>query len=415
MINLKIEELKTMYGDYFDPRLIGTTRDERAVKILKNPKAIKRVKKDVYVVKSQTGIGEYRVEVNPKSNGWKCNCPDHIQTKLRCKHIISVELDLESKGLNNRVVQPSEWTFYNQAQMNEIELFDMFLFELANMVEDTENGVGRPKTPIADLIFCAVQKEYTQLSLRREHTLYKRAVEKNKISRVVGINAVSSFLNKEENTPILRHLLCLSASPMASIETKFAIDSTGFRTTNYTEWCKEKHRTGKKNDWIKAHISIGTITNVITDMIVTGSNSADTKEFIPLVEGTMQYFDIEQITADKGYLSRQNYDFGKTHGFDVFIPFKSNTTGKQGGSITWGNAYWNFKNNNGYFMKQYHVRSNVESTFSSMKKKFGDSIKSRNYTAQVNELYCMAIAENITMLIRAMYSHNIDVCFNSSN
>jgi transposase len=296
--------------------------------------------------------------------------------------------------------------------MNEIELFDTFLYDLSNMVEDTENGIGRPKTPISDLIYCAVQKEYTQLSLRREHTLYKRAVEKNKISRVVGINAVSSFLNNEKNTPILRHLLRLSAAPLASIEKKFAVDSTGIRTTNYTEWCKEKHRTGKKNDWLKAHVCIGTSTNVITDMVVTGSNSADIKEFIPLVKGTMQYFDIEQVTADKGYLSRQNYDFGKIHGFDVFIPFKSNTTGRQGGSTIWGNAYWNFKNNNGYFMEQYNGRSNVESTFSSMKKKFGDSLKSRNYTAQVNELYCMGISENITLLIRAMYLHGIDVCFN---
>lgn len=316
---------------------------------------------------------------------------------------------------NSNSVIANKWTRYNKSQMNEIELFENFLYELVNTIEDEEKTVGRPRTPIQDLLFCSIQKTYTQLSLRREHIVLKRAAANNKITCIPGINAVSAFLNREDVTPILQKLLRLSAFPMASIEENFAVDSSGFRTTNYSEWCKEKHRTGKKNEWLKAHIITGVITNIVADMVVTDGYSADTKEFIPLIEGIRGTFDIKRVTGDKGYLSRKNYNLGRTYGFEVFIPFKSNVTGKQRGSKAWFDAFYFFKNNEDEFMKIYHERSNVEATFGAIKKKMGDSLKSKNRTAQINELYCKIIAYNITMVIRGMYLNDIDVCFNKGN
>jgi Transposase DDE domain. len=323
------------------------------------------------------------------------------------------ETDTELK--NQNISPPGKWTCYNNSQINEIELFEEFLYDLVNTVENEENGFGRPKTPIQDLLYCSIQKTYNQLSLRREQTVLRRAAQNNKISCVPGINGVSAFLNRPEVTPVLRELLRLSASPMASIEENFAVDSSGFRTTTYSEWCKEKHRTGKKNEWLKAHISTGVITNIVADMVVTGGHSADTIEFIPLMEGTLETFDVKRVTGDKGYLSRKNYDMGKIHGFEVFIPFKSNVTGKQRGSKAWFDAFYFFKNHEDEFMKIYHERSNVEATFGAIKKKMGDSLKSKNRTAQINELYCKIIAYNITMVIRGMYLNGIDVCFNREN
>lgn len=39
-------------------------------------------------------------------------------------------------------------------------------------------------------------------------------------------------------------------------------------------------------------------------------------------------------------------------------------------------------------MERYHLRSNVESTFSSMKRLFGSSLRSRTETAMRNEVLC---------------------------
>jgi len=53
-------------------------------------------------------------------------------------------------------------------------------------------------------------------------------------------------------------------------------------------------------------------------------------------------------------------------------------------------------------MEHYHKRSNAESTFAAIKKKFGENIKSKNRVAQENEMLCKIIAYNITVLIHEM-------------
>ena len=51
-------------------------------------------------------------------------------------------------------------------------------------------------------------------------------------------------------------------------------------------------------------------------------------------------------------------------------------------------------------MARYHKRSNVESTFSAIKRKFGPYVVSKNPTAMVNEVYCKVINHNLTCLIQ---------------
>ena len=58
------------------------------------------------------------------------------------------------------------------------------------------------------------------------------------------------------------------------------------------------------------------------------------------------------------------------------------------------------------FLEHYHKRSNAESTFGAIKKKFGESVKSKNRTAQENELLCKVIAYNITVLVHEMIQLN---------
>ena len=51
-------------------------------------------------------------------------------------------------------------------------------------------------------------------------------------------------------------------------------------------------------------------------------------------------------------------------------------------------------------MGRYHKRSNVESTFSAIKRKFGDAVMSRNDAAMVNEVLCKILCHNLTCLIQ---------------
>src|SRR5437867_9248080 len=49
---------------------------------------IKRIDEHTYIVKSQSGNGDY--DVISTAIGWKCSCPDHIHRGVICKHINSV-------------------------------------------------------------------------------------------------------------------------------------------------------------------------------------------------------------------------------------------------------------------------------------------------------------------------------------
>jgi transposase len=87
-----------------------------------------------------------------------------------------------------------------------------------------------------------------------------------------------------------------------------------------------------------------------------------------------------------------------------YIPFKVNTTGKDKKTSDLFKKMFHFYSyNQERFMANYHKRSNVESTFSMIKAKFGDSLRSRTKTAQINEALCKVLCHNICCLIQSMY------------
>jgi hypothetical protein len=51
------------------------------------------------------------------------------------------------------------------------------------------------------------------------------------------------------------------------------------------------------------------------------------------------------------------------------------------------------------FLANYHKRSNVETTFSMIKAKFGDSLLARSDVGQMNEALCKVLAHNIVCVI----------------
>jgi hypothetical protein len=55
------------------------------------------------------------------------------------------------------------------------------------------------------------------------------------------------------------------------------------------------------------------------------------------------------------------------------------------------------------FMARYHQRSNVESTFSMVKRKFGDSLRSKTDVAMKNETLAKFICHNLCVVIQEMH------------
>jgi transposase len=63
------------------------------------------------------------------------------------------------------------------------------------------------------------------------------------------------------------------------------------------------------------------------------------------------------------------------------------------------------------FLSVYHKRSNAESTFSAIKRVFGDSLRSKTLPAQINEVLLKVLAHNIRCLIHAMTELGVSPSF----
>jgi hypothetical protein len=71
--------------------------------------------------------------------------------------------------------------------------------------------------------------------------------------------------------------------------------------------------------------------------------------------------------------------------------------------------YYQFRRDE--FLDHYHLRSNVESTFSAVKRKFGDNVRSRSDTAKVNEALAKLVCFNLTRVILSQCELGIEAVF----
>ena len=390
-------------------------RQEKGFEIAKQ-KQVQTVKNG-WLVKSQSNDGFYKV-----LEDFICDCPDSELHNSTCKHAYAVRyyLDIERhrpEGITNeriRLTYKQAWSAYNKAQTLEGDLFDTLLVDLLKEVMDPlpPQVHGRPRVGFNTGLFVAIKKVYTQMSSRRAVSAFGVSKERGQIEKVPHFNHPSVLLNRTDLTPVLQDLIAITSAPLRTIETNFAIDSTGFRTCSFGAYCEDKYGTKKQHRWLKAHVSVGTKTNIITAVRITSENGADSPQFIPLLERTAQNgFMIDEAYTDKAYLSRTNLSFVDGIGGTPYIPFKSNSKGAPQGSKIWRQMFHYFAYNKEEFLSHYHNRSNIESTFSALKKTLGETLKSKNVVAQNNELLCKIIAYNITVLIHEMHELGIEPDF----
>jgi transposase len=273
-----------------------------------------------------------------------------------------------------------------------------------------QTGRGQRRLPMADAVFSAVFKVYSTFSGRRFMSDLRAAHADGNISKLPHYNSIFTYLENPELTPILAGLVEESAKPLAAIESDFAADSSGFATSRFVRWFDHKYGVVRQShDWVKVHIMCGVKTNVVTAVEIHGRNAHDSVQLPALLETTAKSFKMVEVSCDKGYSDRRSHDAIAQYGATPFINFKKCSADGQGG--VWGKMYHFFKYKQDEFMAHYHKRSNVESTFSMIKAKFGDAVRSKTDVAMKNEALCKLLAHNICCLISAIYELGIDPTF----
>ena len=371
-----------------------------------------------YKVPSQSGNGAYMVSMEGEPF---CTCPDFEQRLQPCKHIYAVAFVIQREGRedNDPVAETKalqadhgrDWSAYNAAQTNEQEHFAVLLRELCDTVSQPPQNVGRPRLSLSDVLLGIGLKVYSTMSGRRAMTDIRSARVKGLLERAPSFTSIFRYLESPDLAPLLRSLIEQSALPLRSVESDFAVDSSGFSSSVYHRWFDHKWgRQIKEVQWVKAHLMCGVKTNIVTAAEVTVTAGNDSPYLVPFVETTAQNFDISEVSGDKAYLSKKNLRAVEAVGGTAYIPFKANSVAsnpKQKYDALWDQAYHYYNFNRAEFLAHYHKRSNVESTFSMIKAKFGGAVRSKTPFAQVNEVLTKILCHNVCVLIQSMYELEI--------
>lgn len=392
-------------------------RQQRGLTIAAMFKIVRRG--ETWQVPSQT-VSDRKYTVDHKAQ--TCTCPDHQEARHKCKHLFAVEFVIQREfwpdgtvtetrtmTVTQRKTYPQDWSAYNAAQTTEKDRFTALLADLCRKIEEPEQKMGRPRLPLADAVFAAVFKVYSTVSGRRFTCDMKEALERGHVTKAPHYNSIFRTMESEALTPILRAMIVESSLPLKAVEEDFAIDSTGFSASKFERWFDAKYGELKmRHEWVKVHVCIGVKTNIITAAEIKPGH--DEKQLPDLVKTTAANFTIKEVSADKGYSSHFAHEVVAEYGGTPFIAFKRDARGGGRGDV-WAKMFGYFTYRRDEFMAHYHKRSNVESTFSSIKRKFGDNVRSKTPVAMNNEAYAKLLCHNIVTLIHEIEALGIEVNF----
>jgi transposase len=395
-----------------------------------HPLGVEKLEPNLWLVLSESGRGSYRVHYDPSQDDWSCTCQDFKDWRDPCKHIFRVYLEWfpETKKLQAEG-QPAEKKVYRQdtasydaAQEEELRLLDVLLRALVDTIAVPGvrgRQLGRPRIPQSDQFFCGIRKVYIGKALRRARSHLEYAVDKGHLPKRYGFTVPSRLFNAPETNEILQELVTRSAMPIAALEEGFAPDSTGLQSTLFGAWREDKHGDKRQRLWLKAHALVGVKTQAIVAAVVTDKDGSDYSQFEHLIRVAKKSgFNLKTVYADGAYTGRLNYAIAEELGIELLSPFRpqdtSKPTGKARGrhglrpsSRLWQKTCLFFQLNREEFEAKYHKRSVVEAVFSSLKRKVGETVRSRTRMAQENEILAKIICHNLMVLIHEFYEHGV--------
>ena len=404
-------------------------REIKGLEIAAKSKVTRKGKSNLWLVPSQAGREEkYTVAMHEEKP--ECTCRDFEFRDTKCKHIFAVEYTIQREQTADgatittetvkvtRKTYPQDWKAYNAAQTQEKSQLQALLYELCRNLPEPEQRRGRPRLSLADIIFASTFKIYSTVSGRRFQSDLREANRRGYLSKMPAYNSVFRYLESEALTPYLYELITISAMPLKSVERDFAVDSSGFSTGQFMRWLDVKY--GKEEDrrmWLKVHLMCGVKTNIVTSVEISDGYANDHGYFKPLLEATAANgFTLKEVSADKAYLSGENLLTTLRHKAIPYIPFKTNSKAQSTygpKSTLWTRMLSLYTDHREEFLTHYHKRSNVETTFHMIKSKFGQRLRSKTLTAQINEALCKVLCHNLCVVIQSVHELGIETDFST--
>ena len=264
--------------------------------------------------------------------------------------------------------------------------------------KDTQRG--RKPIPFKERIFYLVDQVNTGKADLEYEGMMGEIVRQGYTSAPCRCTSLSKYANDEVLIIFFDKMIEHSAKVMKKYEHIFAIDATGFNCTTKNDYYAQKHHRKKESDWCDAHVICGVNSNIITAATVHHKYTSDElDEVIPLLEKTRRVFAIDYLLGDGGYMSEEKMEqISSECSVRMVFPIKDNTLAySPSRGVAWNeNVRLNLSE---IWNDIYHPRSNVETVFSSIKKRIGETVYAHGEIARINEVYCKFVVHNLYVLI----------------
>lgn len=312
---------------------------------------------------------------------------------------------------------PRNEAVYNLIQENEAYIFLGLLPKVVYALVKNKSlwcGEGRPSKKLYDILICLSIQRYIGFSTRRSLGMIDLLTKAAGISvKIPCFKTLNNYRNKPELDYYLDKIIMLTSKEVSSLEHDFATDMTGERTKTFSAWYSI--RTGKKirrRDCLAAHITTGVKTNIVSAVDISVKKGRDNKIFREHVKKASRDFNVSSWSGDSVYASRENCTALRAKNIKPYFRLKKNVTARSKGHPAWKLMVNEYRNDQEDYDKNYHKRSNAESTNSAKKRKFNDFVRSRNAIAKENESKLGWTCYNFSVLSRAIYEFDIEPKFN---
>ncbi len=179
-----------------------------------------------------------------------------------------------------------------------------------------------------------------------------------------------------------------------------AVDSTGIKVANRGEWMRHKWKS--RRGFVKIHVAVDTRTKQIVSMKVTKEDVGDASMFRSLIEEATTQTNVKRVLADGAYDSKDNFQFLHDNKIEPAIKVRKNSSAKSMGCYPRKMVVLQQLSD---FDKWTHSASYghrwaAETVFLSMKRIFGEHVKSMRWKNIVNELFIKAHVYNMFMKMK---------------
>jgi len=264
------------------------------------------------------------------------------------------------------------------------------------------------KFTLPQLFACLVLKTFLKTDYRGLAEMLNDCPD---LGRIIGLSHVPHFTTFHKASrfllalpkvhPLLEQTLRMAMQPSHVMQA--AIDSTGLEagyTSHY--FVQRRHVKGLSiyqsmlyAKYPKLTVICDCSNHLILAVKTTRGPCPDMATLVPTLQNLPAGMTLETLLADAGYDSEQNHVYARQHRhIRTMIPARA---GRRSQSLP--KTMYRRRMKEQFNRTWYAQRSQVETVFSMIKRRWGSAVRARTFQAQIRDMWLMALTHNLAIFL----------------